>query len=84
MHYIYIIQNKKHNYIDVGNTNNIEKRLEEYNNCKVQATKRYVPFKLVYYEAYLNRKDATKREYKLKHHGSAIGHLKKRLKNSLA
>jgi predicted GIY-YIG superfamily endonuclease len=37
----------------------------------------------IYYEAYLNREDALDREHKLKHHGSVIGHLKRRLKNSL-
>jgi len=48
------------------------------------STKKHIPFKIVYYEAYLDRQDAIERENKLKHHGSVIGHLKKRLKNSLS
>ncbi|MFH1618312.1 MAG: hypothetical protein ABIG11_00245, partial [bacterium] len=45
-------------------------------------TKPYVPLKLIYYEAYLSKKDAFNREHKLKHHGSVIGHLKRRLRDS--
>jgi hypothetical protein len=43
----------------------------------------HAPFELIYYEAYLHPKDVSERENKLKHHGSTIGHLKKRVKNSL-
>ena len=39
---------------------------------------------LVYYEAYLDKQDALDRENKLKHHGSVIGHLKKRLTKELS
>ena len=37
----------------------------------------------LHYEAFLDKKDAFQREKMLKHHGSAVGHLKKRIKSSL-
>ncbi|MBU0709921.1 MAG: GIY-YIG nuclease family protein [Candidatus Omnitrophica bacterium] len=83
MYYVYIIKSERNNNIYVGNSNNVAKRLTEHNRGDVSSTKNHTPYKLVYYEAFLDRKDAIGRERKLKHHGSVIGHLKKRLKNSL-
>ena len=84
MFYVYVLQSKRCKYIYVGSTGDLRKRLEQHNKGLNPATKRYAPFRLVYYEAFLDRKDASDREYKLKHYGSAFGHLKKRLKNSLS
>jgi putative endonuclease len=84
MHYVYLLQSKKDNYIYIGNTDNLERRLSEHNSGNNIATKRHKPFELVYYEAYLDKRDVLDRENKLKHHGSVIGHLKRRLKYSLA
>ncbi len=39
---------------------------------------------LIYYEAFLNKKDALLREKKLKHDGRAKYHLFKRIEHSLA
>ncbi len=84
MHYIYLLQSKKiTDYIYIGNTDNLKRRLVEHNNGNNYSTKHYAPFRLTYYEAYSSRKDAFDREYKLKHYGSTLGHLKKRLRNSL-
>jgi len=49
---------------------------------KVKSTKGYQPWKLVYYEAYKNKKDATQREKKLKEH-KAKSDLKEQIENSL-
>jgi len=40
-------------------------------------------WKLVYYEVYSSEKDDRIRERQLKHHGSSIGHLRKRIINSI-
>jgi len=37
---------------------------------------------LIYYEAYRNLKDAREREQKLKHHGTSLANLKRRIKTS--
>ncbi|NQU19547.1 GIY-YIG nuclease family protein [bacterium] len=81
---MYVLQSQKDSYLYVGSTNNVERRLDEHNRGNMYSTKKHIPFKIVYYEAYLDRQDAIERENKLKHHGSVIGHLKKRLKNSLS
>ena len=83
MHYVYVLQSKEGRSIYIGNTNNIDRRLSEHNKGNVYYTKKHAPYELVYYEAYIDKKDAVERESKLKHHGSAIGHLKRRLGRSL-
>ncbi|MDD3296363.1 MAG: GIY-YIG nuclease family protein [Candidatus Omnitrophica bacterium] len=84
MYYVYVLQSVNNEYIYVGSTRDLKRRIQEHNHGKSHSTKKYVPLKLIYYEAYIDKKDASSREQKLKHHGSAIGHLKKRLVNSLA
>lgn len=83
MYYVYLIKSKKTGLLYIGSTANLDRRITEHNSGKNPSTKKHVPFQLVYYEVYSDEKDATEREYKLKHHGSTIGHLKKRLKRSL-
>jgi len=83
MYYVYLLKSIKHKFTYVGSTPDLVRRVSEHNNGSVKSTKFYVPLKIIYYEAYADEKDALKREQKLKHHGSVIGHLKKRLKNSL-
>ncbi|MDP2928558.1 MAG: GIY-YIG nuclease family protein [Candidatus Omnitrophota bacterium] len=83
MHYLYLLKSKKENFTYIGSTDNLQRRLLEHNHGKNQATKFYAPFKIVYYEAYANKSDALSREYKLKHYGSASGHLKKRVAKSI-
>ena len=83
MHYVYLLKSLKSNFIYVGSTDDLRRRFEEHDKGKELSTKSYKPFKLVYYEAYNNKQDALLREKKLKHHGSVMGHLKKRVRNSL-
>ncbi|KUK84263.1 MAG: Uncharacterized protein XD98_0054 [Microgenomates bacterium 39_6] len=64
-YFIYVLQqNNKQFY--VGLTGNLERRLKEHKNGKVKATEKRRPLKLIYYEAYRNKKDAEKRERYLK------------------
>ena len=67
----------------IGCTNDLKRRFEEHNARRNISTKPFAPFKLIYYEAYLSKKDAVIRERQLKHKGASIGHLKKRINNSL-
>ena len=50
----------------IGYTTDLQKRLTEHNKGKVESTKLRRPFKIVYYEACMNQKDALKRERYLK------------------
>ena len=51
-----------------GYTKNIELRFEQHNKGLVKSTKDRRPLKLIYFEACLNRSDATRREKYLKTH----------------
>jgi len=84
MHYVYLIKSKSNpSFTYTGNTKDLQQRLKQHDQGQVYSSKKHAPFELIYYEAYSCSKDALEREHKLKHHGSAIGHLKSRLKNSL-
>jgi putative endonuclease len=83
MFYVYVLKSRKWNKPYVGFTNNLKRRVKQHNDKRNTSTKYGIPWKLVYYEAFLSRKDAIKRERQLKKHGSAIGFLKKRIDNSM-
>lgn len=67
MFYVYILEaiNYKETYY-VGYTNDLNRRFQEHNNGLNFSTKIYLPWKLIYYEACLNEKDAKRREKYLK------------------
>lgn len=54
------------NYIYVGLTNNVERRLIEHNNGENRSTKAYKPFDLISIETFETRVDARVREKYLK------------------
>lgn len=83
MYYVYFIQSKKYNETYIGSTNDLRRRLFEHNNGVEISTRRYKPWRLVYYEAYRSEKDAREREMKLKKHGNAVKELKKRIQRSI-
>lgn len=49
-----------------GFTNDLKKRLKEHNQGLNFSTKRYMPWKIIYYEACLDKDDAVRRERYLK------------------
>lgn len=71
------------NQIYIGRTNDLNRRLEEHKLGDVFTTKKYLPVKLVYYEAYLSEKDTERRESALKKYGSSWSHIKRRIFSSL-
>ncbi|MCR4274768.1 MAG: GIY-YIG nuclease family protein [Candidatus Campbellbacteria bacterium] len=66
MYYIYILQSSKTNRLYTGSTNDLRKRLKQHNEGKSYWTKRYIPWKIIYYEACQNEQDARAREKYLK------------------
>jgi putative endonuclease len=66
MFYNYILQSDKNGEIYVGQTNNLKRRVEEHNKGLSPSTKRYIPWKLIYYEACLDEQDSKRREGYLK------------------
>jgi putative endonuclease len=65
MFYVYILSNKE-GVLYTGFTSNLKKRFVEHNNGKSFFTKSRGPWKLIFYEAYLNKYDALRREKYLK------------------
>ena len=83
MYYIYLLQsieNEDKRYI--GYTSNLKRRLQEHNSKHKGYTGRD-RWRLVYYEAYLKKSDAIRREKRLKDDGRARYHLMKRVEESL-
>lgn len=82
MFYTYVLQSEKNSELYVGYTSNLRKRLVEHNKGLNLSTKRYKPWKLIYYEASVDKVDAERREVYLKTtQGGRL--LKLRLKNYL-
>ncbi|MEK7478668.1 MAG: GIY-YIG nuclease family protein [Patescibacteria group bacterium] len=79
MYYVYVLKSKLMEEIYIGSTNDLRRRLQEHNDGKEISTKRYAPWTIFYYEAYLTEKLARLREKRLKHNGNAIRELKKRI-----
>lgn len=79
MHYVYVLQSEKTGRFYIGQTADLRSRLYQHNSGKSTATKPYMPWKLVYYEAYVLKTHAIVREMKLKHHGKGFAELKKRI-----
>ena len=76
MYYVYAISSLERNYIYVGLTNNIERRLSEHNTGKNKTTKPYSPFIIIYSEECSDRIEARIKE---KYFKSGIGKEKLRI-----
>jgi putative endonuclease len=82
LYYVYILHSLKDKEFYTGYTENLERRINEHNLGYEKATKNRLPLRLIYFEAYINKKDAKGREEFLKS-GSGKRYLKKQLKNYL-
>lgn len=61
-YYVYVLQSLKLDWIYVGSTSDLRQRFKSHNSGENLSTKGYKPFKLIFYEAYLSKKDALRRE----------------------
>ena len=63
MYYVYILQNQKDNFLYTGYTTyNIKARIIRHDKGLVPATRFRRPLKLIFYEAYVIKSDAIRRE----------------------
>ncbi|MBU4348122.1 GIY-YIG nuclease family protein [Patescibacteria group bacterium] len=83
MYCVYLLQSLKNKSLYVGCTSDLKKRLLIHNQGKSYHTKKYMPWKLIYCEAYISKKDAYSREQSLKLCAQGLRRLKERLNNSL-
>lgn len=61
-YYVYVLKSLNNDFIYVGFTENLRRRLKEHNYKEELSTKHYTPFELIHFEAYKNIKDAKRRE----------------------
>ena len=81
-YYVYVLQSLKNKSFYIGYTSNLKQRFKEHNAGKSLATKPFIPYKLIFYEAFLSRKDAKNREVYLKS-GWGFRSIKRTLKDYL-
>jgi putative endonuclease len=79
MHYVYLIKSLKHGQIYTGYTSDLRRRFDEHNSGLSKYTSRGIPWRLIYYEAYLSKEEALHRERSLKLRGNAYAQLRKRI-----
>lgn len=61
-YYVYILQSLRNGSFYIGYTSDLRKRFKSHNNGENSATKPFKPYKLIFYEAFLNKIDAKNRE----------------------
>ncbi|MEK9143368.1 MAG: GIY-YIG nuclease family protein [Patescibacteria group bacterium] len=83
MFYLYALLSGQNKDVYIGYCEDLRKRFSEHNSGFVKATKGFRPWKLVYYEAYVAKFDATRREAQLKKNHRAKEDLKNQIKYSL-
>lgn len=59
-YYVYILQSRKDKSYFTGYTSDLRKRFASHNNGENKATKPFIPYDLIFYEAFLHRTDAKK------------------------
>lgn len=66
MYYVYVLLSQKNHSRYVGFTSDLKKRFKEHDEGLTYSTRAGRPWKLIYYEALLNKIDAISREKYLK------------------
>lgn len=67
MFYVYILESQKNRgRFYIGYTTDLKDRFKRHNAGEVFASKPYLPWKLIFYEAYIKSSDAKRREVYLK------------------
>ncbi len=72
MYIVYILKSYKVGRYYVGQTEDINDRLERHNVGRVKSTKHFRPWELVHSESYSTRSEACKRELEIKKYKGGI------------
>jgi putative endonuclease len=59
---VYVIKSVNHDFVYVGLTDNLERRIKQHNHKLGRSTKPYAPYNLIYKESFGDRVSARKRE----------------------
>jgi putative endonuclease len=82
MFYVYVLRSESDSGLYIGYSTNLRRRFAQHNEGSAFATSHRGPWKLIYYEAYIEQADALGRETYLKS-GSGRRFLKAQLRNYL-
>ncbi len=82
MYYVYIFQSQKDKKLYIGFTSNLKKRIRKHRVGEVTSTKTRRPLRLIFYEAFLAKQDALRRERYFKTQKGKAS-LKQIIRNSL-
>ena len=82
MYYVYVLQEIRNHKLYIGFSSDLKTRIKAHSTKQVKSTK-IGNYHLVYYEAYLNKKDALGREKFLKG-GSGRKYINKQMSNFFA
>lgn len=66
MHYVYVLKSRKHGRLYKGCTGDLRNRVSEHNSGKTLSTKGGIPWELIYYEAFVDKRRALIEEKFLK------------------
>lgn len=66
IYYVYVLESDKNNSLYIGYTIDLKIRIKQHNKGINFSTKLYLPWRLIFFEAYLNKTDAIRRESYLK------------------
>ena len=66
-YFVYILKSQGADRFYIGCTANLGERLKEHNSGKTRSTKPFRPWAVIYFEKFLNKGKAFKREWYLKH-----------------
>lgn len=62
MYYVYILLAIKNRRFYIGSTNNLKERISQHKSGQVYTTKRMLPIRLIFYETFISKRDALRRE----------------------
>ena len=65
-YYTYVLESLKDKSLYIGYTSNLKNRFKSHNSGQNKATKSHIPYRLIHFEAFINRVDAKRREVYLK------------------
>jgi putative endonuclease len=83
MHYVYVLQSETDHGLYIGYSANLRRRMHEHAGGLAEATRHRGPWRLIYYEAYVEAEDALGRERFLKS-GAGRTYLKKQNRRHFA
>ena len=61
-YYVYILRRKKDKKFYIGHTTDLIRRLKDHNQGKNKSTRHRRPLQLIFFEAYISKQDALRRE----------------------